>query len=129
MQTQTRIYSRGVTSKEVVACLLWGKFACRWEDTKRIVGQHDDITRLSFHHAWDLGVRNILNRVGATRVLRNGNIVIVRGTHCGVVHDVLQDGAEADGVEDLRLLLAREVNAPGVASSLDVDIPVSDHTC
>jgi hypothetical protein len=129
MQTETGIYSRGVTSKEVIACLLWGKFAYRWEDTERIAGQHDDVTGLSFHHAWNLGVRNIFNRVDAMRVLRNGNIVIVRGTHCGVLHDVLQDGAEANGVEDLRLLLAREVDALGVASSLDVDIPVSDHTC
>jgi hypothetical protein len=123
MQTETGIYSRGVTSKDVVACLLWGKFAYRWEDTERIAGQHDDVTGLSFHHVWDLGIRNIFSRVGATRILRNGNIVIVWGTHCGVLHDVLQDGAEADGVENLRLLLAREVNALGVASSLDVEHP------
>jgi hypothetical protein len=77
----------------VVACLLRGKFAYRWEDTERIACQHDDVTGLSLHHAWDLGIRNVFNRVGATGVLRNGNIVIVRGTHCGVLHDILQDGS------------------------------------
>lgn len=48
-------------------------------------------------------------------VLREGSIIVVDFTAHGVEDDVLEDGSETDGVENIRFLLRRETNALGVA--------------
>ena len=54
-------------------------------------------------------------------VLSEGGIVIVDDTGLLVKDNVLQNRAEADSVENIRLLLGREANALGVAATLDVE--------
>ena len=72
-------------------------------------------------HARDLGVLDVLDRVGAASVLGQGGIVVVDDTGDGVEDDVLEDGTEPDGVENIGLLLGGETNALGVAATLDVE--------
>ena len=114
-------YVRGVTSEEVVLSLLRSELADRWENTKGIASQHDDVAWLAVNRARDLRVRDELDGVGAARVLGDRRIIEVREARLGIVHDVLQDRAEADRAENLGLLLRRKVDALGVASTLDVE--------
>ena len=101
---------------------LLGREPADWrEHAERVACEHDDVTRLAVDDAGDARVRDVLDRVGAARVLRDGDVVVVRDTRLRVVHDVFEDRAEADGVEDLGLLLSREVDRLGVAPALDVE--------
>ena len=69
----------------------------------------------------DLSVGNELNRVGATSVLSDADIIVVRSSRHRVVDDVFKDAAISDGVKNIRLLLCREVDAFGVTSALNVE--------
>ena len=66
-----------------------------------------------------LRVGDVLEGVGAARVLGDGDVVIVYGARDVVDNDVLDDGAEADGAIDLGLALLTQADALGVAASLD----------
>jgi len=55
-------------------------------------------------YARNAGIRNVLNRVGATRVLRRRDVVVVWDTVSWVVHDVLEDRTEADSIINLGFL-------------------------
>jgi hypothetical protein len=105
----------------VVARLLGREPADRGQDAERVAGEHDNVARLAVDGAGDLRVRDELDRVRAARVLRDRDVVVVRDARAGVVDDVLEDRAEADRVEDLRLLLRGEVDRLGVAAALDVE--------
>ena len=61
-----------------------------------------------------------LDRVGDAGVLGLAAVVVV-GVRRVVEHGVLEHGAEADGVPDLRLALPGELDALGVAAALDVE--------
>lgn len=112
---------RSVSCKEVVTCLLRREFADWWKDTKRVASQHDDIARLTIDRAWNLRIRDELNRICTTSILRDADVVVVRYARLEVIDDVLEDTAKADGVEDLGLLLGRKVDALGVAATLNVE--------
>ena len=71
--------------------------------------------------AGNLGVLNVLDGVGATSVLGQSRVVVVNNSGGGVEDDVLKNGTELDGVENVGLLLARETNSLSVASTLDVE--------
>jgi len=114
-------HSRSISSKEVVASLFGSKLANRGQHTERIASQHNDIARLAINDTRNLGVRNELDRVRATSVLGNVDIVIIRRAVCGVVDHVLEDGAEPDGVENFGFLFCGKVDALGVAPSFDVE--------
>ena len=105
----------------MVLRLLGRELADRREDTEGIAGEHDDVARLLVDHAGDLRVRDELDRVRATSVLRNGDVLVVGFARDGVVDDVLEDATEANGVVDLGLLLARETDTLGVTATLDVE--------
>lgn len=68
-----------------------------------------------------MSVGDKLNRVGATSILSDTNVIIIRNSGDWVVDDILKDAAESDCVEDIRLLLRREVYALGVTSTLNVE--------
>ena len=112
---------RGVASEEVVARLRRRELAHGREHTERVAGEHDDVARLAVDGTRDLRVRDELDRVRATSVLRDGDVLVVGFARDRVVDDILEDATEPDGVEDLRLLLAREANALGVTTALDVE--------
>jgi hypothetical protein len=111
----------GVTRDEVVHGLLGAELGDRWKDTTSIAGQQDDVFGVVVGDTWDLGVLDVLDGVGATSVLGQGVIIVVNETGRRVEDNVLKDGTEANGVENVRLLLSRETNALGVATTLNVE--------
>jgi hypothetical protein len=82
--------------------------------TVKSKGGNDD-ERLAGRDAGDLGVGNEVDGIGATGVLGNARVLVVGLASRVVVGDVLEDGTEADGAEDLGLLLSVETDALGVA--------------
>jgi len=111
----------GVTGDEVEHGLLGRELGDWRENTAGVAGEEDDVRGVLVGHAWDLGVLDVLDGVCAASVLGEGSIVVVDDTGVRVEDDVLQDRAEPDGVEDVRLLLGRQTDTLGVASSLDVE--------
>ena len=95
-----------------------GNTGWAYEVTGGIAGQHDSVARLAVSHAGNLGVRNELDGVCAFRVLCDADVVIIGHTCHGVLHDVLENASKTKGVEDLGLLLCRDVNALGVTATL-----------
>jgi hypothetical protein len=116
-----REYSRGITSKEVVARLLRGELRDGGQYTVRVASEHNDVLRRALNIAGYPSVWNKLDWVRAACILRDGDIVVVRLAGGYVKDDVLEDGAEADGIENLRLLFSGEVDALGIAPALDVE--------
>ena len=110
-----------ITGKEVVASLLRRELANRRENTESIASEHDDVGRLLGDVARNPGVGDVLDRVRASGVLRDTDVVVVGYAVNRVVNHILEDRAEADGSVDLGLLLRREVDALGVASTFDVE--------
>lgn len=121
MRSDRKTCLRGVTGQEVVASLFGRQLADRWEDTKSVAGEHDDILRLTLDEARDAGVGNEFDGVRATSVFGDANIVVVGFTRNDVIDHVLEDGTEADCIVDLGLLLGGKVYALCVASTLDVE--------
>lgn len=105
----------------MVAGLFRRKLAHRRKNTESVAGQHDDVLRLRIDRARDPGVGDVLDRVRTPCVLGDADIVVVWYPGVRVIDDVLEDGTEADSVEDFGLLLGREVDAFGVAATLDVE--------
>jgi hypothetical protein len=105
----------------VVASLLGSELANRGQNTKGITSQHNDIARLAVDDTRDLGIRDELDRISATRVLRDTDIVVIRSPIRRAIDDVLEDRAEPDSVKDLGLFLGGEVDAFGVTPSFDVE--------
>jgi hypothetical protein len=71
--------------------------------------------------ARNLGIRDEVNGVSAAGVLGDTIVRVVRFARDGVVGDVLENGTEANGVEDLGLLFGVETDALGVATTLNVE--------
>ena len=111
----------GVTGDEVVHGLGGGELGDGGKDTTGVACEEDDVLRVAVGNARDLGVLDVLDGVGATGVLGEGGVIVVDDTGFGVEDDVLKDGAELDGVENIRLLLGGETDALGVATALNVE--------
>ena len=119
MNTKSDI--RGVTRQEVVARLLGREPTHRWEDTERVARKHDNVAGLAVDRARYMRIRDEFNRIRATGVLRNANIIVVGRSRCWVVDDVLKDTTKADRVVNLGLLRGREVDALGITTALNVE--------
>lgn len=63
---------------------------------------------MGFGDTGDLCVGDEIDGVGASSVFRQGGIFVIDETSAGIEDDVLEDGSETDGVEDLRFLLGRQ---------------------
>ena len=111
----------GVTRDEVVHGLLGAELGDGRKDTTGVACEKDDVLGVAVGDARDLGVLNVLDGVGAAGVLGEGGVIVVDDTGFGVENDVLEDGTELDGVENVGLLLGGETNALGVATALDVE--------
>ena len=119
--TFTREYLRGITSKEVVARLLRGELRDWGQYTVRVASEHNDVLWSALNIAGYPSIWNKLDWVRAACILRDGDIVVVRLAGPYVEDDVLEDGAEADGIVDFRLLFSGKVDALGIAPTLDVE--------
>ena len=72
--------------------------------------------------SWNLCSGNVIQRICASCILGYLHIRVVNRSWIVLSkHDVLEHRAELDGAEDLWLLLFGQVDALGVASSLDVE--------
>lgn len=111
----------GVTRDEVEHGLLGGELGDGGQDTAGVASQQDDVGGVVVALAGDLGVLDVLDGVGAASVLGQGGVIVVDNTGDGVEDDVLEDGTELDGVENIGLLLGGETNALGVAATLNVE--------
>lgn len=80
------------------------QLAHRRQHTIRITSKHNNIARMRIGDAWNEGIVDELDGVGAARVFRRGYVVVVGGAVLGVVDDVFEDGAEADCAVDLGFL-------------------------
>jgi hypothetical protein len=114
-------YSRSIPGKEVVTCLRGCEFAHRRKHTESIASKHDDVRRLTINGTRNVGIRNVLDRVSAAGVLGNADVIVVGHARNRVVHDILEDATETDGIEDLGFLFSGKVDAFGVAAALDVE--------
>merc|ERR1712039_138221 len=65
---------RCVPGDEVVHHLVLGQLRDRWQHTKGITSQQDDLFWMVLHLGWDPGVGDVLERIGHARVLRDRNI-------------------------------------------------------
>jgi len=83
-------------------------------------------------NARDLGVGDEVDGVSTSSVLGQGGIIVVDETSIGVEDNVLENRAEADGVEDFWFFLGGQSNALslaiigisgylGIASTFDVE--------
>ena len=105
----------------MVTSLFRGQSANGRKNTKGIASQHDDVGGLTVDNTRDLSVGDKLNRIGATSILSDADVIVIRNSGNRAVNDILKDTAKFDGVENIRLLLRREVDALGVTSALDVE--------
>ena len=105
----------------MVASLLGSQLADRWEDTESVTSEHDDVLGLALDDARNASVGDEFDGVRASGVLGDAHVVVVGVAVSDVVDDVLEDGAETDGIVDLGFLLGGKVDALGVASTLDVE--------
>lgn len=110
-----------VTRDEVVHGLLGAELGDGREDTTGVACEENDVGRVAAGNAGNLGVLDVLDGVCATSVLGEGGVIVVDDSGGGVEDDVLEDGTELDGVENIGLLLGGEANALGVAAALNVE--------
>merc|ERR1719159_1163419 len=81
----------------------------------------DDVARVSIDLGWEQGVRNVVERVGRARVLRDTRVVVIHFARLVVKDHVLHDRSEANRAVDLRLFFLFQVNSFGIAPALDVE--------
>ena len=105
----------------MVASLLRSELTNRRENTEGVAGQHNDIRRLTVGQARNLGVGNVLNRIRATCIFSDTDVIVVGGAGDRVVDDIFENAAEADSVVNFWFLLSREVYAFGVATPFNVE--------
>lgn len=105
----------------MIAGLLRGEFGDRGKDTVRVASEHNNILRLGIDDAGNAGIRNEFDWVRAAGVFRDAHVVVVGYAGRGVVHDVFEDGAETNSVENFGFLLPSEVDAFSVATTLDIE--------
>ena len=100
--------------------LVLGKARHGRQHAEAVAREQDDVVRVAADGG-QLGVGDVLQRVGAAGVLRDRDVVEVDLAILRVEDDILDDRAEADRVEDLRLAFGGERDALGVAAALDVE--------
>ena len=104
----------------MVHCLRRVQFADRWQDTKGITREHDDVGGVPAH-AGEFGIGDKLDWVGTSSVFRLFGTGIVDFARVLVEHDVFKNGTKLDGVKDFRFFFVRQINALCVASTFNVE--------
>ena len=111
-----------VSAQEVVHRLGQTEPADRRQHAEGVTREKDDVSRMP-RHAGDLGMVDKLDRVARARVLGDRAVPVIGLTRLGVEHHVFEHRAEPDRPVDLRLFLLAQVDALGVATSLDIEHP------
>ena len=93
----------------------------RGQDAEGIGREEDDHVGDALGATLEHGVVDVLDGVGDAAVLGEADVVVVGDAGVGVDGDVLADRAKANGVPNLRLGLALDVDGLGVAAALDVE--------
>ena len=110
---------RGVAADEVIHRVRGRERADRRQHAERVAGEEDHVGRMA-GHARDFRVVDELDRIRAARVLRDARVGEVHAV-VFIEHHVLQHRAEAQRLENVRLVLGREVDRLGVAAAFDVE--------
>jgi hypothetical protein len=105
----------------MVTCLLGCELADRWEDPEGVTSQHDDIRWLTIHHARNFSIGNVLDRIGASGVLGNADVIVVGDTRKRVVDNILENAAILDGIVDVWLFFGRKIDAFCIAAAFNVE--------
>ena len=95
----------GVAGDEMIHHLLLGEFGDGRQHPEGITGQEDHVAGVCVDLGRDQCIGDVVQGVGAPRVLRQGDVVVVDLAAPLIEDHVLQHTAEADGGIDLRLLL------------------------
>jgi len=113
----------GVARDEVVHGLLRVQLGHGGQHTVGVASQEDDVLGVTAD-GWDLDVPDMLKRVANTGVLREAKVLVVDDTLfslSALVHGVLNDSAELDGIENIGLLGARETIGLGITATFNVE--------
>src|SRR5690606_7810730 len=95
----------GIAEDVVIHRLLRSQQADRRENAERIASQKDEVAGVP-SEAGDLRIGDEFDRIAGPRVFGLRLIGVVGLAGYGVLYRVLEERAEADRVEDFRLLLA-----------------------
>ena len=95
---------RRVATDEVIHRLTRRQLRHGRQHAKGVRREEDDVARMAAH-CRQLHVRNVFQRVGAARVLRDASILVVNLVRVLVEHDILKDASETDRLKNFRLLL------------------------
>lgn len=109
-----------VSTDEVVHNLFLGQLRNRRENAKSIASKQNDVLGVS-SNGGDLSIGDEFEGIGATGVLSDRNVVVVNLAILLVKDDILQDGSEPDSSENFRLFLLCEIDALGIAATLNVE--------
>lgn len=96
-------------------CLFGGELGDWGKHTAGVTGEEDDVGGVVGGEAGDLSVGDVFDGVCASCVFCECGVVVVCLAGFGVKDNVLEDGAEADGIENVGLFLGGKVDAFGVA--------------
>mmetsp|Transcript_19693 Transcript_19693/g.43045 ORF Transcript_19693/g.43045 Transcript_19693/m.43045 type:complete len:235 (+) Transcript_19693:366-1070(+) len=112
---------RSVARNEVVHHLLGGEFRDGRQHAKGVASKEDDLLRMVGNLCWDPRVGDEAQRIRHASVLGEAGVLKEDMSRVLVMHNVLEHGAEANGIENFRLLLPGEVDALRIAAALDVE--------
>ena len=115
-----RSHRRGIAREEVVGRRLLRQDRHRRQHAADVAGQEDHRVRLAAAVLGHLGL-DVPARIAGAGVLGQRSVAVVRFAGVRVHHHVLDDGPEADRIEDHRFVVAAQVDALGVAAALEVE--------
>ena len=104
--------------------MVHGRFLAQAADGRQHaegIGGQEDNHLGNAAHTGDGAIFDVLHGVAHAGVLGQAAVVEVKLTGLGVHDHVLDQGAELDGVVDVRLVLRRQVDALGIAAALKVE--------
>ena len=113
-------YPRSVAREEVVHRLLLREPAHRRKHPRGVTRQEDHVPRMR-SHAGHLRIGNVFDRVGGPRVFRDRATLKVDHPGGRVVDDIFEHRAEPNRLPDLGLLFLGQMDALGVAASLNIE--------
>src|SRR6185312_7647623 len=97
-----------------------GQSRDRWQDAKSVCGEKDDVLRMAAH-ARNHCIIDVLNWISYASVFGIAGVVVIRNPRLRSKDHIFQQGAEADGMPDLRLIFLRESDRFCVATAFKIE--------